>query len=182
MKAVSLFVLAACIASLCRAGGSADAVASAASKPSASEALAVQLAAAAGAVVTCSAVSAKPAAVVCALAEDKAETKPPRVACFSVLFATDDAMVAALLRDVTGQTISPSTELLVGLVTGFYSDETVAQLGREMARRKLHALKVVLWNEDLGLYGCWSYLCAHVAVAEYRVRPCEHTRSALNLL
>jgi hypothetical protein len=131
--------------------------------------LAAQLATAAGAAVTCAAVSAKPSAVVCALADGaKALSTAPRVSVFSVLFLTDEALAEALLEDVARQTIAPATELLVGLVTGFYSQANVAQLGREMGRRRLHGLKVVLWHTDLGLYGCWSYLCANVATAEYR--------------
>lgn len=153
--------------------------------PATETTLAAALATAAGAAVTCSAVSAKPSAVVCALADDaKARsTAPrgtaPRVSVFSVLFLTDEALAAALLEDVARQTIAPATELLVGLVTGFFSQANVAQLGREMGRRRLHSLKVVLWHTDLGLYGCWSYLCAHVATAEYRVRAPEHAPRCL---
>jgi hypothetical protein len=146
--------------------------------PATETTLAAQLATAAGAAVTCSPVSAKPGAIACALADDaKARFVPqpvaPRVSVFSVLFLTDEALATALLDDVARQTIAPSTELLVGLVTGFYSEANVAQLGREMGRRRMHSVKVVLWNEDLGLYGCWSYLCAHVAAAEFRVRACK---------
>jgi hypothetical protein len=143
--------------------------------------LAAQLATAAGAAVTCAAVSAKPSAVMCALADNakalstaprvsgvKARSTAPRVSVFSVLFLTDEALAEALLEDVARQTIAPATELLVGIVTGFYDKANVAQLGREMGRRRLHGLKVVLWHTDLGLYGCWSYLCANVATAEYR--------------
>jgi hypothetical protein len=137
--------------------------------PATETTLAAQLATAAGAAVTCAAVSAKPSAVVCALADGvKARSTAPRVSVFSVLFLTDEALAEALLEDVARQTIAPATELLVGLVTGFYSQANVAQLGREMGRRRLHGLKVVLWHTDLGLYGCWSYLCANVATAEYR--------------
>ena len=177
MKAVTGLVLAACVLSFC-AGRSAEVAAAKASmqpQPATATTLAKQLAAAAGAAVTCSAVapSAEPAALVCALAEGAAEVAQlisPRVSVFTVLFMTDEKLVQALLDDVARQTVAHSVELLVGLVAGFYENSNVVQLGREMGRRRVHILKVVLWHEDLGLYGCWSYMCAHVAAAEYRVR------------
>ena len=184
MKA-SLLGLAACVFVFWCAGSSADtgarALSSSVRPPATETTLAAALATAAGAAVTCSAVSAKPSAVVCALADDaKARSTAPRVSVFSVLFLTDEALAAALLEDVARQTIAPATELLVGLVTGFFdSQANVAQLGREMGRRRLHSLKVVLWHTDLGLYGCWSYLCEHVATAEYRVRAPEHAPRCL---
>ena len=179
MKTVTGFVLAACVLSLC-VGRSAEVAAAKKAttpQPATATTLATQLAAAAGATVTCSAVaaSAEPAALVCALADgvlaNDAAQLPPLVSVFSVLFLTDNALVQALLDDVARQTAAPSVELLVGLVSGFFSAANVVQLGREMGRRRVHSLKVVMWHEDLGLYGCWSYLCAHVATAEYRVRP-----------
>jgi len=182
MKTITALVLAACVLSFC-AGRSAEVAAAKAStsqQPATATTLAMQLAAAAGATVTCSAVAApaEPAALVCALADKSADAAqlPPRVSVFSVIFLTDEELVQALLDDVARQTAAPAVELLVGLVTGFYSSANVAQLGREMGRCRVHSLKVVLWHEDLGLYGCWSYLCAHVATAEYRVR---HPTAAL---
>ena len=176
MKAVTGLVLAACVLSFC-AGRSAEVAAAKAStqpQPATATTLAKQLAAAAGAAVTCSAVapSAEPTALVCALAEGAAEVAQlsPRVSVFAVLFLTDEKLVQALFDDVARQTVAHSVELLVGLVAGFYENANVVQLGREMGRRRVHSLKVVLWHEDLGLYGCWSYMCAHVAAAEYRVR------------
>lgn len=188
MKAVTGLVLAACVLSFC-AGRSAEVAAAKAAtqlQPATATTLAMQLAAAAGATVTCSAVaaSAEPAALVCALAEGGSDVVqlPPRVSVFSVLFLTDDKLVQALLDDVARQTAAHSVELLVGIVTGFYGDANVVQLGREMGRRRVHSLKVVLWHEDLGLYGCWSYMCAHVATAEYRVRQPGPSRAALKLV
>jgi hypothetical protein len=82
----------------------------------------------------------------------------------------------------------------VGLIEGAFSDSIVDMLGREMSTSNVR-VRAVMWRVDLGalgfpsrrffcaihassplrvfapgLYGCWSYLNAHVAAADYRVR------------
>jgi hypothetical protein len=55
----------------------------------------------------------------------------------------------AFLDDVDAQTIAASTELLVGLVEGAFSNGVADMLGAEMARASLR-VRVVLWHVDLG--------------------------------
>ncbi len=82
----------------------------------------------------------------------------------------------------------------MGLIEGAFSDSIVDMLGLEMATSNVR-VRAVMWRVDLGalhflsrrfffaihasspsrvlapgLYGCWSYLNAHVAAADYRVR------------